>query len=80
MQAYYTDPQVVQTTAFRNGSLQGAYLIIAARALGLDCGPMSASTTMRCIPNSLPIRASNLILFAPSATGQMKTCSRATQD
>jgi 3-hydroxypropanoate dehydrogenase len=28
-------------TAFRNGSLQGAYLIIAARALGLDCGPMS---------------------------------------
>lgn len=27
--------------AFRNSSLQGAYLIIAARALGLDCGPMS---------------------------------------
>lgn len=31
----------IQTTAFRNGSLQGAYLILAARALGLDCGPMS---------------------------------------
>ncbi|MEQ1630644.1 MAG: malonic semialdehyde reductase [Gallionella sp.] len=28
-------------TAFRNGTLQGAYLILAARALGLDCGPMS---------------------------------------
>ena len=28
-------------TAFRNSSLQGAYLMIAARALGLDCGPMS---------------------------------------
>jgi 3-hydroxypropanoate dehydrogenase len=28
-------------TAFRNGTLQGAYLIMAARALGLDCGPMS---------------------------------------
>ncbi len=28
-------------TAFRNGSLQGAYLILAARALGLDSGPMS---------------------------------------
>jgi 3-hydroxypropanoate dehydrogenase len=28
-------------TAVRNSSLQGAYLIIAARALGLDCGPMS---------------------------------------
>jgi 3-hydroxypropanoate dehydrogenase len=31
----------VQTTALRNGSLQGAYFIIAARAVGLDCGPMS---------------------------------------
>jgi len=41
MQGYFSDPQVAQTTAFRNGSLQGAYLIIAARALGLDCGPMS---------------------------------------
>ena len=41
MQAFYSDPQVAQTTAFRNSSLQGAYLIIAARALGLDCGPMS---------------------------------------
>jgi nitroreductase len=30
-----------QATALRNGSLQGAYLIVAARALGLDCGPMS---------------------------------------
>ena len=28
-------------TALRNGSLQGAYLILAARALGLDAGPMS---------------------------------------
>lgn len=31
----------IQSTAFRNASLQGAYLIIAARALGLDAGPMS---------------------------------------
>jgi len=31
----------VETTALRNSSLQGAYLIIAARALGLDTGPMS---------------------------------------
>jgi len=29
------------TTAFRNGTLQGAYLLLAARSLGLDCGPMS---------------------------------------
>lgn len=30
-----------ETTAFRNGTLQGGYLIAAARAVGLDCGPMS---------------------------------------
>jgi 3-hydroxypropanoate dehydrogenase len=41
MQAHYSDLLVAQSTAFRNSSLQGAYLIIAARALGLDCGPMS---------------------------------------
>jgi 3-hydroxypropanoate dehydrogenase len=33
--------ELIKSTAFRNSSLQGAYLIIAARALGLDCGPMS---------------------------------------
>ena len=32
---------LAQTTAFRNSSLQGAYFILAARALGLDTGPMS---------------------------------------
>ena len=34
-------PQLAETTAFRNSSLQGGYMILAARALGLDCGPMS---------------------------------------
>ena len=38
---FAADAALAETTAFRNGSLQGAYLIIAARALGLDCGPMS---------------------------------------
>jgi nitroreductase len=33
--------EFADTTAFRNSSLQGGYFIIAARALGLDCGPMS---------------------------------------
>lgn len=32
---------LIQETAFRNGTLQSAYLIMAARSLGLDCGPMS---------------------------------------
>src|ERR1700759_3344843 len=41
MQKYFAAPNVAEVTAMRNGTLQGAYLIIAARALGLDCGPMS---------------------------------------
>lgn len=39
--AWFSDPEVAAVTAIRNGSLQGAYLMLAARALGLDCGPMS---------------------------------------
>jgi nitroreductase len=37
----FVDQAVAEQTAFRNSSLQGAYLIMAARSLGLDCGPMS---------------------------------------
>ncbi len=33
--------ELARVTAFRNGTLQGAYLLLAARAVGLDCGPMS---------------------------------------
>lgn len=35
------NPELAASTAFRNGTLQGAYLILAARSLGLDCAPMS---------------------------------------
>jgi 3-hydroxypropanoate dehydrogenase len=38
---WFADPRHAETTAFRNGTLQGAYLILAARALGFDTGPMS---------------------------------------
>jgi 3-hydroxypropanoate dehydrogenase len=42
MRDYFAqNPQLVEATAKRNSSLQGAYLMMAARALGLDCGPMS---------------------------------------
>ena len=34
-------PEFADTTAFRNSSIQGGYFILAARAVGLDCGPMS---------------------------------------
>ncbi|WP_298727331.1 malonic semialdehyde reductase [uncultured Ferrovibrio sp.] len=38
---FAANPTLAQTTAQRNATLQGAYLMLAARALGLDCGPMS---------------------------------------
>lgn len=38
---FESNASLADITAFRNGTLQGAYLILAARALGLDCGPMS---------------------------------------
>lgn len=41
------NPQLAEETARRNSSLQGAYFIIAARALGLDCGPMSGFNNAR---------------------------------
>ena len=41
LSAFADKPDQARTLAFRNGSLQGGYLILAARSLGLDCGPMS---------------------------------------
>lgn len=41
-QAYFTgNPGAIEPTAFRNGSLQAAYFMLALRAIGLDVGPMS---------------------------------------
>ena len=40
-QPYIDNPAEAKTSALRNGTLNGAYLIMAARALGLDCGPMT---------------------------------------
>jgi 3-hydroxypropanoate dehydrogenase len=40
--AWFTgNDAIISETAIRNGTLQGAYFMLAARALGLDCGPMS---------------------------------------
>jgi 3-hydroxypropanoate dehydrogenase len=42
MRQYFVGkPAVIEETAFRNSALQGGYFILAARAVGLDCGPMS---------------------------------------
>lgn len=46
--AWFTgQPELIRDTALRNSSLQGAYLMLAARALGLDCGPMSGFDAAR---------------------------------
>jgi len=44
---FISNPPFAEETARRNSSLQGAYLIIAARSLGLDCGPMSGFDNAR---------------------------------
>lgn len=44
---FVDNARLAETTALRNGSLQGAYLMMAARALGLDCGPMSGFDTAK---------------------------------
>ena len=44
---FANNPQLIEQTARRNSSLQGAYLMIAARAFGLDCGPMSGFDNAR---------------------------------
>jgi len=41
------DAELAETTAFRNATLQGGYFILAARAVGLDCGPMSGFDSAR---------------------------------
>ena len=40
-EVFASSPELAEITAFRNGTLQGGYFLLAARSLGLDCGPMS---------------------------------------
>ncbi len=44
---FVNNPQLIQETALRNSTLQGAYMMFSARALGLDCGPMSGFDNAR---------------------------------
>jgi 3-hydroxypropanoate dehydrogenase len=58
---FVNSPELANVTAFRNGTLQGAYLILAARALGLDCGPLSGFDNAKVDAEFFP---------APSAGGR----------
>jgi 3-hydroxypropanoate dehydrogenase len=57
---------LAEITAFRNGTLQGAYFIIAARAVGLDCGPMSRWPVEVELPHQPGLRRPGEALSAQS--------------
>jgi 3-hydroxypropanoate dehydrogenase len=54
---FANSPELAESTAFRNGTLQGAYFILAARALGLDCGPMSGFDNAKVDAEFFPVPA-----------------------
>jgi 3-hydroxypropanoate dehydrogenase len=66
------NPDFADETAFRNGTMQGAYLIMAARLLGLDCGPMSGFDKARVDQLFLADRGwkSNFLVNLGHGTGE----------
>ena len=57
MRDYFVNsPELADVTAFRNGTLQGGYLILAARSLGLDCGPMSGFDNAKVDAEFFPVQ------------------------
>jgi 3-hydroxypropanoate dehydrogenase len=78
------NPSLAEETAFRNGTLQGAYLLLAARALGLDCGPMSGFDQTRVDEDFLADRGwkSNFLINIGygDATGQYPRSPRLSFD
>lgn len=85
-------PELVEVTARRNSSLQGAYLMLAARAVGLDCGPLSGFDNLKvdeeffgagrpceaAMKSSSPSATSKQIFSATSATVIARGCFRAS--
>ena len=61
---FTSNDALAATTAFRNGTLQGGYLMVAARALGLDIGAMSGLTTMW-----------STVRFSPTTAGARTSCA-----
>ncbi len=75
---YETTPEAIRTTALRNATLQGAYLMLAARAIGLDCGPMSGFKNDVVDAAFFPEAVSNRISCAASATAIHRPCRNKT--
>src|SRR3546814_7171481 len=55
---------MLETTVFRNSSLQGAYFIVAARAIGLDVGPMSGFDNARSEEHTSELQSLMRISYA----------------
>jgi len=56
---FANSPELAKVTAFRNGTLQGGYFILAARSVGLDCGPMSGFDNAKVDREFFPADASS---------------------
>jgi 3-hydroxypropanoate dehydrogenase len=54
---FVNSPELAEINAFRNGTLQGGYFILAARSLGLDCGPMSGFDNAKVDEEFFPVPA-----------------------
>jgi len=70
---FVNSPEAAESTAFRNGSLQGAYFILAARALGLDCGPMSGFDNAKVDAEFFPAPARERSVTEVKAEGRIKS-------
>jgi 3-hydroxypropanoate dehydrogenase len=67
------NPALAEITAKRNGTLQGAYLIVAARSLGLDCGPMSGFDNAKVDAEFFAPSAQDATACQEHATGCVKS-------
>lgn len=57
---FANSPELAEVTAFRNGTLQGGYFILAARSVGLDCGPMSGFNNAKVDEEFFPVGKKNV--------------------
>jgi 3-hydroxypropanoate dehydrogenase len=71
---FANSPELAEVSAFRNGTLQGGYLILAARSLGLDCGPMSGFDNEKVDQEFFPVPAGvQASATQVNATGRIKS-------
>lgn len=70
---FANSPELAKVTAFRNGTLQGAYFILAARSLGLDCGPMSGFDNAKVDEEFFPLPANGDAAVQVMPAGRIKS-------